>query len=75
MPPQPKPIPAPEVAGAPRHGVSTHCTRVSKVLAPIGDKWTVLIVRQLGEGPRRFSELKREIGGVSQSMLTDAARA
>jgi len=60
----------PEVVAMPRHGVATDCTRVGRVLARIGDKWTVLVVRQLAEGPRRFSELKREIGGVSQRMLT-----
>ena len=59
-----------DVVAMPRHGVSTDCTRVGRVLARIGDKWTVLIVRQLAEGPRRFGELKREIGGVSQRMLT-----
>ena len=61
---------ASEPVAAPRHGVSTDCTRVSKVLARVGDKWTVLVVRQLAQGSRRFSELKREIGGVSQRMLT-----
>jgi DNA-binding HxlR family transcriptional regulator len=43
---------------------------VSQVLARVGDKWTVLIVRSLGDGPKRFNELKRLIGGISQRMLT-----
>jgi DNA-binding HxlR family transcriptional regulator len=46
------------------------CRRISQVLARVGDKWTVLIVRSLGEGPKRFNVLKREIGGISQRMLT-----
>ncbi len=46
------------------------CQAVSSVLARIGDKWTVLVVMMLADGPRRFSELKRAIGGVSQRMLT-----
>jgi DNA-binding HxlR family transcriptional regulator len=40
------------------------------VLARIGDKWSVLVVSRLGEGPLRFNELRRQIGGISQRMLT-----
>ncbi len=43
---------------------------VSGILSRIGDKWSVLIVMLLGDGPKRFNELKRLIGGVSQRMLT-----
>jgi DNA-binding HxlR family transcriptional regulator len=50
--------------------VSKGCTRVNGVLSRIGDKWTVLVVVLLKDGPLRFSELKREIGTVSQRMLT-----
>ena len=46
------------------------CRAVSGVLARIGDKWSVLIVSRLGPRPMRFNELKREIGGISQRMLT-----
>ena len=46
------------------------CKAVSGVLARIGDKWSVLIVTRLGARPLRFNELKREIGGISQRMLT-----
>jgi DNA-binding HxlR family transcriptional regulator len=46
------------------------CKAVSGVLARIGDKWSVLIVSRLGRRPMRFNELKREIGGISQRMLT-----
>jgi DNA-binding HxlR family transcriptional regulator len=49
---------------------SSDCRAVSAVLARVGDKWSVLVVMQLGQGPRRFSELKRAIDGVSQRMLT-----
>ncbi|WP_416358138.1 winged helix-turn-helix transcriptional regulator [Aureimonas phyllosphaerae] len=48
----------------------SRCQTVSGVLARIGDKWSVLVVMQLGSGPRRFSELKRSIGSISQRMLT-----
>ena len=46
------------------------CRAISGVLARIGDKWSVLIVSRLGARAMRFSELKREIGGISQRMLT-----
>ena len=46
------------------------CRTISTLLARIGDKWTVLVVQTLGDGPRRFNELRREIPSVSQRMLT-----
>ncbi len=45
------------------------------VLDRIADKWTVLILGLLGGGPRRFSELRRGIDGISQKMLTQTLRA
>lgn len=45
------------------------CRKVSQVLARVGDKWSVLIVMLLGGGPRRFNEIKRMVGGISQRML------
>jgi len=51
------------------------CRAISEVLARIGDKWTVLVVNLLGKGPKRFSEIKREVGGISQRMLTLTLRA
>jgi DNA-binding HxlR family transcriptional regulator len=46
------------------------CRGVAAVLARVGDKWSVLVIMLLGGGPRRFNELKRMIGGISQRMLT-----
>jgi DNA-binding HxlR family transcriptional regulator len=46
------------------------CRTISTLLSRIGDKWTVLIVGTLADGPRRFNELRREIPSVSQRMLT-----
>jgi DNA-binding HxlR family transcriptional regulator len=46
------------------------CRTISTLLARIGDKWTVLVVVTLGEGSKRFNELRREIPSVSQRMLT-----
>lgn len=50
--------------------VTEDCRAISGVLARVGDKWSVLIVSRLGERPMRFNELKRDIGGISQRMLT-----
>jgi DNA-binding HxlR family transcriptional regulator len=47
---------------------------VHEVLAQISGKWTILVVRILENGPHRFSEIKREIEGVSQKMLTATLR-
>jgi DNA-binding HxlR family transcriptional regulator len=44
------------------------------VLNRIADKWTVLVVSSLQQGTKRFSTLQREIGGVSQKMLTQTLR-
>jgi DNA-binding HxlR family transcriptional regulator len=43
---------------------------VSEVLARVGDKWTVLVVTLLGDGSKRFNELRRGLGSISQRMLT-----
>ena len=43
---------------------------VRAVLDRVGDKWSVLIVGMLHDGPKRFSELRRAIDGISQRMLT-----
>ena len=50
--------------------VAEDCRAVSEVLARVGDKWTVLVVTALGEGPKRFNELRRALGSISQRMLT-----
>ena len=49
---------------------SESCQAVNSVLAKIGDKWSVLIIVLLGDGPKRFNEIKRLVGGISQRMLT-----
>ncbi|HVV28187.1 MAG TPA: helix-turn-helix domain-containing protein [Rhizomicrobium sp.] len=46
------------------------CRAVSGVLGRVGDKWSVLIIVLLGDGPQRFNEIKRMVGGISQRMLT-----
>jgi DNA-binding HxlR family transcriptional regulator len=50
--------------------VPEDCRAVSEVLARVGDKWTVLVVGELGRGPKRFNEIRRALGSISQRMLT-----
>lgn len=52
------------------HHVTESCRPVTEILQLIGDKWTILVVRELHEGSRRFSEIRRGIPAVSQRMLT-----
>nr|WP_295949258.1 helix-turn-helix domain-containing protein [uncultured Agathobaculum sp.] len=47
---------------------------VETTLMLIGDKWKVLILRDLMPGTRRFGELKKSIGSVSQKVLTAQLR-
>ena len=46
------------------------CRRVSAILSRVGDKWTMQVVVSLRDQPRRFNDLKREVEGISQQMLT-----
>lgn len=54
-----------------RHMCDTEAAcEVRRVLDRIGDKWSLLVISLLGGGPRRFMELRRDIGAISQRMLT-----
>ncbi|MBD8620972.1 helix-turn-helix transcriptional regulator [Sphingomonas sp. CFBP 13728] len=55
--------------------IHVECKRFSGVLSLIGDKWTVMIVMTLTERTRRFNDIKRTIGGISQQMLARTLRA
>lgn len=48
---------------------------VETTLTLIGDKWKVLILRDLMPGTKRFGELKKSVGNVSQKVLTAQLRA
>jgi DNA-binding HxlR family transcriptional regulator len=61
--------------GKPRHqNLTEECRLIGDILARVGDKWTVLVVTFLGDGPKRFSELQRAVAGISQKMLTTTLR-
>ena len=50
------------------------CSTISDMLARVGDKWSLLIVRTLGAGPLRFNALRRQIDGISQKMLSSTLK-
>jgi DNA-binding HxlR family transcriptional regulator len=45
------------------------------VLARIGEKWTLMLLIALGDGPLRFAALQRRLDGISQKMLTQTLRS
>jgi DNA-binding HxlR family transcriptional regulator len=53
---------------------TAQCEHISRMLARISDKWTLLVVRVLGAGPRRFNALRRDVGEISQKMLASTLR-
>jgi DNA-binding HxlR family transcriptional regulator len=53
---------------------ATTTCEIRDLLDRLADKWSLLVVELLGDGTRRFTELKREIDGISQRMLTRTLR-
>ena len=56
------------------HHDTAACEHISRMLARISDKWTLLVVSTLGRGPCRFNALRREISEISQKMLASTLR-
>ena len=56
-------------------GHTTASCELRDVLDRVGDKWSVLVLALLGDGPRRYSQLQRAIDGISQRMLTLTLRS
>ena len=48
---------------------------VATTVQLIGSKWKILIIRNLMGRPWRFSELKKDLDGISQKVLTDSLRS
>jgi DNA-binding HxlR family transcriptional regulator len=55
-------------------GFKDDCVATREVLTRVGDKWSVLVIVNLGDGSKRFSDLKRALDGISQRMLTHTLR-
>ena len=47
---------------------------LAAALAAVGDRWTLLVVEALLEGPRRFNELQDEVTGIAPNILSDRLR-
>ncbi|NYT40524.1 helix-turn-helix transcriptional regulator [Sphingomonas sp. R-74633] len=56
------------------HADTARCEHISRLLARISDKWSLLVVRVLGRGPLRFNALRREVGEISQKVLASTLR-
>jgi DNA-binding HxlR family transcriptional regulator len=54
----------------PRRVEATQTCAIRDVLDRLGDKWSLLVVELLGAGTQRFTELRRDVDGISQRMLT-----
>ena len=59
-------------SGAP--GVTLTRCRVREILERVGDKWSLFVISCLGDGPKRFTAVKRSVDGISQRMLTVTLR-
>lgn len=46
-----------------------------QLLDRVGDKWSILLLGLLGEGPMRFNSLRRRVDGISQKMLSQTLRS
>jgi DNA-binding HxlR family transcriptional regulator len=60
--------------GAPSYDVYLASCPTRRVLEILSDKWTSLVIVALEGGTKRFQQLRREIDGVSQKMLTQTLR-
>jgi DNA-binding HxlR family transcriptional regulator len=72
MKPEHMNVPVSEMPVLPQQPHPDHadCRGVASILSMVGDKWSVFVIMMLHDGPKRFNELKRMIGGISQRMLT-----
>jgi DNA-binding HxlR family transcriptional regulator len=60
---------------APAAAVDDARAALADALATVGDRWTLLIVAALLDGPRRFGELQEEVTGIAPNVLTQRVRA
>lgn len=56
-------------------GLDDDCRKVRQVLDRVGEKWSIIAIRLLGERPYRFNELRRLLPGITQRMLTLTLRS
>jgi DNA-binding HxlR family transcriptional regulator len=70
MQPEPQPISAPAAPAAP-----SAVEALDQALSAVGDRWTLLVVAALLDGPRRFGDLQEAIPGIATNVLTQRLRA
>ena len=69
-------MPGPRAAANPSTAEQTSAVEaLDRALAAIGDRWTLLIVAALLDGPRRFGDLQETIPGIATNVLTQRVRA
>jgi DNA-binding HxlR family transcriptional regulator len=75
-PPQPTPQPTASSAAAvgPAETQDTDRSALADALATIGDRWTLLLIAALLDGPRRFGELQNEVEGIAPNVLSQRLR-
>jgi DNA-binding HxlR family transcriptional regulator len=61
-------------AEAARSTTRTPASPLDAALERVGDRWSLLIVEALLEGPRRFGELEEQVAGIAPNILTDRLR-
>ncbi|MFF2389433.1 winged helix-turn-helix transcriptional regulator [Agromyces sp. NPDC058104] len=80
--PSPRPLLTPPVDAPFGHEGTAACSvdnpasgLIREILARVGDKWSMLVIGVLHDGPLRFTELQRKIDGISHRMLTQTLRS
>ncbi len=55
-------------------GMPTPQSPLAAALERVGDRWSLLLIEALLDGPRRFGELGEAVGGIAPNILTDRLR-
>ena len=58
----------------PRVAETAPKTALAEALERVGDRWTLLVVEALLDGPRRFGDLQEAVGGIAPNILTQRLR-
>jgi DNA-binding HxlR family transcriptional regulator len=63
-----------DLPDAPAHPEDSPHAALAEALASVGDRWTLLVVAALLEGPKRFGDLQQELAGIAPNVLTQRLR-
>ncbi len=72
----PLPMPDQPITDSQAHSEANEpaSSALADALATVGDRWTLLVVAALLEGPRRFGELQEEVRGIAPNVLSQRLR-